>query len=75
VLSIALLIFIGVTGYLLLQAFWWRKTVDALAATAGAAQAMSTFRHGQLVLWEIDTTNNSIRYSGRHDGPFQVWLD
>lgn len=74
-LSVALLFSIGVTVYLLLQTFWWRKTVDDVAEIAGAAQAMSTFRHGHLVLWEIETTNTSIRYSGRHDGPFEVWLD
>jgi len=36
---------------------------------------MSTFRRGQLVIWEINPTNDFPRFSGRWDGPFEVWLD
>ncbi len=74
-LSGALTICIGLVLYLLWQNFWLKKSLDHMASQAGAMQAMSEFRRGRLVLWEIVPTNDFPRFSGRYDGPFEVWLD
>ena len=74
-LSVALTICIGVVLCLLWQNFWLKKSLDHMADQAGAMQAMSEFRRGRLVLWEIVPTNDFPRFSGRYDGPFEVWLD
>ena len=73
--AVLLLVTLGWSGYLLFQNYWWKRSLDIVADQAGASQAMSTFRRGDLVLWEISKTNDTIRFSGRHDGPFEIWLD
>jgi hypothetical protein len=75
--SLALLLFASLSwsGYLLFQNYWWKRSLDKVADQAGMAQAMSTFRSGRLVLWEIDTTNDATGFSGRRDGPFEIWFD
>src|SRR5262249_45191092 len=50
-------------------------SVDLVADEAGASWAMSSFRRGQLAIWEINPTNDFPRFSGRRDGPFEIWLD
>ena len=62
-------------AWALLQNYWWRCSVDLIADEAGASWAMSTFRRGQLVIWEINPTNDFPRSSGRRAGPFEIWLD
>jgi hypothetical protein len=74
-LGIALLASLGILAWTLLQNYWWRRSVDLVADEAGASWAMSSFRRGQLALWEINPTNDFPRFSGRRDGPFQIWLD
>lgn len=75
VLSFALLVSLGCLAYVLFQNYWWKRSVDIVADQAGASQAMSMFRSQHLVLWEINPTNDAIHFSGRHDGPFEIWLD
>ncbi len=74
-LCMALTLTFCVLGYTLWQNFWWRLSVDYIAGEAGTAQAMSEFHKGRLILWEIDPTNNFPRFSGKYDGPFEIWLD
>lgn len=62
-------------GWALVQNYWWRRSVDLIADEAGTSWAMSTFRRGQLAIWEINPTNDFPRFSGRRDGPFEIWLD
>jgi|GEM_PF-5140920 hypothetical protein len=71
----ALTICIGLVLYLLWQNFWLKKSLDHMASQAGAMQAMSEFRKGRLVLFEIVPTNDFPRFSGRYDGPFEIWFD
>ena len=75
ILLSALIIVASFAAWLAWENFWLRRTVDYLADEAGAGQAMSEFRHGQLVLWETVPTNDFPRFSGRYDGPFQIWFD
>ncbi len=37
-------------------------------------EAKATFARGRLILWEINPTNNLYQFSGRRDGPFEIWL-
>jgi hypothetical protein len=74
-LSSTLTICIGFILCLFWQNFWLKKSLDHMADQAGAMQAMSEFRKGRLVIWEIIPTNDFPRFSGRYDGPFEVWLD
>ena len=62
-------------AWALWQNHWWRISVDELANEAGISWAMRSFRRGQLTLWESNPTNDSPRFSGRRDGPFDIWLD
>jgi hypothetical protein len=61
--------------WLMWQNFSLKLTVDYLAQEAGAGQAMSEFRHGQLIFWESVSTNDFPRFSGHSDGVFSVWYD
>jgi hypothetical protein len=74
-LSIALGGSLVALGWALFQNYWWRRSVDLIADEAGASWAMSSFRRGQLAIWEINPTNDFPRFSGRRDGPFEIWLD
>jgi hypothetical protein len=74
-LSIAFLLTIGVLGWTLLQNYWWRQSVDLVADEAGTSWAMRSFRRGHLALWEISPTNDFPRFSGRREGPYEIWLD
>jgi hypothetical protein len=74
-LGIALLVSLGALSWALYQNYWWRRSVDFVADEAGASLAMKTFHRGQLAIWEINPTNDFPRFSGRRDGPFEVWFD
>jgi len=74
-LGLALLASVVVLVWALWQNYWWRRSVDLVADEAGASWAMSSFRRGRLAIWEINSTNDFPRFSGRRDGPFEVWLD
>jgi hypothetical protein len=75
VLGVALTASVVILTWALWQNYWWRLSVDSVADEAGASWAMSSFRRGDLVLWEINPTNDFPRFSGRRDGPFKIWLD
>ena len=74
-LGLALLALLTVLAWMLWQNYWWRRSVDFVADEAGASWAMSSFRRGHLAIGEINPTNDFPRFSGRRDGPFEVWLD
>src|SRR5213080_2480949 len=74
VLGITLLASLAALAWTLWQNYWWRQSVDLVGDEAGVSSAMSSFRRGQLVLWEINPTNDFPRFSGRREGPFAVWL-
>lgn len=71
--SMTLLFCVVGIAFLAYQNFWLKKTVDHLADQAGTAQAVSEFKRGRLILWEIVATNDTPRFSGLYDGPFEIW--
>jgi phage repressor protein C with HTH and peptisase S24 domain len=73
-LAIALLASLGALAWALWQIHWWRWTADLLADEAGSSWAARSFRKGQFTIWELDPTNDTVRFSGRKDGPFEIWL-
>ena len=75
ILSITLSVSLGLLAWTLWQNYWWRRSVDLLAEEAGSSWAMRSFRRGQLTIWQTDPTNDSPRFTGHRDGPFEVWLD
>jgi hypothetical protein len=74
-LSFALFCSLMALAWALWQNFWWQKSVDYIADQAGVSWAMSSFRQGRLALWELNPTNDFPRFSGRREGPFDIWLD
>jgi hypothetical protein len=74
VFGVALLALVSTLAWVLWQNYWWRRSVDLVADEAGASWAMRGFRRGQLTIWEINPTNDFPRFSGRRDGPYEVWL-
>ncbi len=74
-LGLALIASLVALACVLWQNYWWRRSVDLVADEAGASWAISSFRRGQLAIWEINPTNDFPRFSGRREGPFEIWLD
>jgi hypothetical protein len=75
VLSLALVGSLSTLARALWQNYWWRRSMDVVADEAGVSWAMSSFHKGHLAIWEINPTNDFPRFSGRRDGPFEIWLD
>lgn len=67
-------VLVAVLGYLSWECFWWRRAAEMMADESGHGEAVQEFRRGALVLWETNPTNDFPRFSGRMDGPFQIWL-
>ena len=74
-LSAALAASLAFLARTLWENYWWRQSIDLVADEAGASAAVSSFPRGRLILWEINPTNDVPRFSGRREGPFEVWLD
>ncbi len=36
-------------------------------------QAMDDFREGHLVLYTLSSESEKPQYTGKHDGPFEIW--
>ena len=78
VLCIALVVTLGV----LIWAFWqlhiWREAVDTVADEAGSEWATISIRGDHFMIYELSVgvaeTNGMPEFSGRRDGPFEVWL-
>jgi hypothetical protein len=74
-LAVASLAMLATLSWALWENYWWRRSVDFVADEAGASWAMASFHRGHLAIWEIIPTNDFPRFSGRRDGPFEIWLD
>ncbi len=75
VLGFILVISLGFLGRALWLNYFWKRAVEEAARQAGGASASLDFRKGKMVLWVFEGTDINVRYSGRHDGPFEVWID
>ena len=73
-LSIALLCAVAALAYVSFQNFWWRKCTEYYADRDGGGDAVSTFQRGHLLLRMIEGENDNYRFSGRKEGPFEIWL-
>jgi hypothetical protein len=74
-LSLLLLISLGLFARALWVNHCWKEAMDDIASQAGVASASLDFRKGNMVLWAFEGTDINVHYSGRHDGPFEVWVD
>jgi len=76
--GIALFVSVSVTAWILWQNHNWRGAVDTVSEQAGGQWALTCFRAGKLVIFEFSAkvaeTNGMPVFSGRRDGPFDVWL-
>lgn len=73
VLAIALLISLGLAGRMLWRNTWWEHEVYGLVGLMATEQAMEDFRQGKLRLLAIDGENEGLKYSGKKEGPFEIW--
>jgi len=78
VLGVALLVSLGCLFWMVRQIHVWRDTVDTVAEQAGGQWALACFRADKLMVYQMDVgaaeTNGMPIFSGRRDGPFEVWL-
>jgi len=61
-------------GWAVWRNFWWEQETYGLAGEVAVRQAMEDFRHGRLRLLALHGENESLRYSGSNDGPFEIWI-
>ena len=73
VLAVALLISLGFVGRMLWRNHGWESEVYGLAGLMATEQAMDDFGQGKLRLLSLAGKNDELRYSGRNEGPFEVW--
>lgn len=50
----------------------WEGEVSSMAGYAAALQAHADFRNGVLRQYQL-TEDGRAAFTGRHDGPFEVW--
>jgi hypothetical protein len=78
VLTVALVLSLGVMAWLVRQNHLWRTVAESYAEDDGGQWALLSFHMNHLVVYEYSVgcgeTNGMPVYSGRRDGPFDVWL-
>ena len=66
----------------LCKAYWdiynpitgWKNELWARSGYAATLQALSDFRNGKLKLLKIEGRNESPKFSGQKEGPFEIWI-
>ena len=70
-------------GFALLaaRAYWqvyapggWRDQVYGSTGAFASRQALDDFRKGRLRLYQLAGENDTARYTGTNDGPFEIWV-
>jgi len=78
VLGIALLVTVGLLAWTFWQLHVWRQTVDNLSEEDGYWWAVASSHAPTLRVYQMDVrvaeTKGMPIFSGRRDGPFEVWL-
>src|SRR5437667_15647 len=74
-LGVLLLCSLGVLGYALYSNYCYRRALGIVSEDAGRADAMVRFYQGHLRIYEIDKSNREGGFSGRREGPFELWFD
>ena len=61
-------------AYLHTQLFWWKDSLRIHTKMLGLCEARADFNKGIFRLWEkeVDPTRDD-KYSGRKDGPYEIW--
>lgn len=73
-LGLALLVSLGFYGQSAFREQQWKAEVENLAGIAGTTFALSDFHRGRVRLLVIRGENETPRFSGEKDGPFEVWI-
>jgi len=56
------------------QNLQWEAQVYGDSGMAGTLKAMSDFQNGKLRILEIQGANDHLKYSGKTDGVFEIWV-
>jgi hypothetical protein len=83
VIIVALVTFLGISLLLLGRAYWqiygfygyggYRGEIRGLSGLVATEQALDDFRHGKLRLLKLNGENDKLKFSGQHEGPFEIW--
>jgi|HubBroStandDraft_6_1064221.scaffolds.fasta_scaffold508408_1 hypothetical protein len=71
---VIVLFYLGLFGYLAIQNSFWKMEVTNYAQSAGRSEAMNLFNKGRLMLYVIDGECDGGKFTGKHEGPFEVWI-
>ncbi len=52
----------------------WQQQTFGLAGYMGAERALHDFRQGKLRIFKIAGASDNDKFSGKSDGPFQIWI-
>ncbi len=62
----------------LMREYWlnylWQQQTFGLASYMGAERALHDFRQGKLRIFKIAGASDNDKFSGRSEGPFQIWI-
>ncbi|MGA3285282.1 MAG: hypothetical protein ABSD57_12605 [Verrucomicrobiota bacterium] len=72
-LAIAFLISLGFLVHVLWVNSLWKQEVAVHSIYEGWEQAKHDFQKGKLRLFEFHGKNEKDKFSGRHQGPFEIW--
>jgi hypothetical protein len=74
ILSVVLVFTLVWAGYLLVQNSIWKLEATRYAESSGQLEAQAAFRKGFLWLYKIDGQCDEDRFSGKKEGPFEIWI-
>ena len=72
-LSLSLVIAVGFFGHSLWRNWLWRQELLGLAGYYGSDRAVDDFTNGKLRLFEFDGEHQVDVFTGRTEGPFEIW--
>jgi hypothetical protein len=72
-LAVAFIISLGFLSHALWLNSLWKTEVSAQAIYDGSEQAKLDFQQGRLRLFEFHGDNGEEKFSGRHQGQFEIW--
>jgi hypothetical protein len=73
-LAVALIVSLGFLGHALWLNSFRKREVSVQATYIGWEQAKQDFQKGRLRLFEFHGQNSEDKFSGRHQGPFEIWI-
>ena len=73
VFSLSLVGTLTFVGHGLWRNWWWQQEVYGLAGYFGTDRAIDDFNNGKRRLFELDGEHEGDVFTGRSDGPFEIW--